>query len=94
MKIFKLIAAIFNNIQNKPFTHRDADLSNDCADNIVKCADLLDYSDCNWRRVIGFEDHYQVSDTGLIRNVKGRYLKLSESLDGYLDGWAYPQWQD
>lgn len=85
VKISKLVAEIFNNIQNEPFTHCDGVLSNDCADNIVKCADLLDYSECNWKGVVGFEDCYQVSDTGLIRNVRGKYLAFSETFDGYLE---------
>lgn len=84
VKICNLVAKCFCELEPGTFTHKDRDTSNDCFDNLVSYESLLDYSQANWKWVKGFEGYYQVSDTGLVRTVKGIYPKQTLSYDGYL----------
>lgn len=84
VKICNLVAKCFCGLEPGTFTHKDGNTSNDCFDNLVRYESLLDYSQANWKWVKGFEGHYQVSDTGLVRTVKGSHPKQTRSFDGYL----------
>lgn len=84
VKIYVLVASIFNGLDDVPLSHKDDNRANDSADNIILAIDSLDPIGLEWRPIPGFELYFQVSNTGIIRKYDGTLVTTSLTTDGYL----------